>query len=245
MWYASLQSCNSFAHRCFIVTTCNHMTCVHGTCNGNECSCTDVQWTGPFCNQVSLKQINKESSSSSQIDIIIYHVGSQAIQPVVIAITNNTVPSVALNASSEFQYDLNVVSIAEQRRKPIILASVPFAIVQHTTDYATTTNYSALLENGTSFHATMYLFQKAVNISFAGSTATYRPNTIKLAIHVENWPFTSLSNSLHITIGVQTPIEDVACTQFQDGTEAGQFAVAHVACEKLHPVWPDAKCRSP
>jgi hypothetical protein len=43
---------------------------------------------------------------------------------------------------------------------------------------------------------------KPTNISFAGTTTTYASNTLKLAIHIENWPFAALANSLVVVIAV-------------------------------------------
>jgi hypothetical protein len=88
-----------------------------------------------------------------------------------------------------------------ERQPLIILSALAFDIFQSNSNI-TITNYSSLLLNGAHLLISLLLFLQSTNISFAGTTTTYASNTLKIAIHIENWPFTTLNNSLVVTIDV-------------------------------------------
>lgn len=46
----------------------------------------------------------------------------------------------------------------------------------------------------------MWQFREETTINFANTSTTFTPDTIKLAIQVQLWPFYSLSNSLEIVM---------------------------------------------
>jgi hypothetical protein len=183
--YTIIEFAKVFSNVNIETSTCNSTTCVHGTCN-DQCMCEN-SWTGPFCNTTT-----------------------QTIQPVFVTSNSTTsVVTVTTNTSSspfQFKYNLNVVSIAKQGANiqdcTVFLDSVTFNISQQTTEDAVVTNYTASLGNEATFQALVYLFTVPTNITFANATTTYYPNTVKLTFKVENWLFTSLTNTFLIAIRI-------------------------------------------
>jgi hypothetical protein len=68
-------------------STCS-LTCVHGTCYSNECLCSSAEWTGLLCD-------------------------TSSIQPVTGISYNKSNPSVTVNTSSLFQYDILITTLVE------------------------------------------------------------------------------------------------------------------------------------
>jgi hypothetical protein len=174
------------------------LSCIHGTFYSNKCHCVSVEWTGPLCD-------------------------TNSVQPITGVIYNDSNPSVAVNASSQFQYNIHVTSLVKldsngtihftsvilylhtkgiERHSAINVSSLVFDFVQHNTSNIAATNYSSSLPNGAQLLISLLLFLQPTNITFTGTTTTYVSNTLKLAIHIKNWPFAALSNSLMIAIGV-------------------------------------------
>jgi len=64
----------------------------------------------------------------------------------------------------------------------------------------------------------LLLFLQPTKVLFAGSTMTYASNTLKLAIHIKDWPFATLANSLVIGF----PITQLLLIFGQCGNEHNQ-----------------------
>jgi hypothetical protein len=93
-------------------------------------------------------------------------------------------------------------SLGIERLPSINLSTLAFAIYQLNTSNVATTNYSASLPNGAHLLVSLLLFLQPTNITFAGVPTTYASNILKLAIHIEDWPFAALANSLIVVMSV-------------------------------------------
>jgi len=63
------------------------------------------------------------------------------------------------------------------------------------------------------------LFSVTTNVTFAGETTAFAPNTIKLSITIQNWPFSSLEHSLAFILRSDTKEETSKCN-VDSGTDS-------------------------
>jgi len=74
-----------------------------------------------------------------------------------------------------------------------------------------------MLDNHALLNVIIWAFTNTTSLSFAGNATTYKQNTIKLNVLVQNWPFYSLNNMLAIYFGSATNYLATSFNSFIDG----------------------------
>lgn len=96
---------------------------------------------------------------------------------------------------------VNEISPNGNMVRSVFVPNLKFALNESHEGLNTIRNYSCELTTGATLSVVTYQFgEPATKVDFAGTTTTYTANTLKIAVYVQNWPFFSLANSLHIVM---------------------------------------------
>eukprot|EP00026_Physarum_polycephalum_P002699 Phypoly_transcript_02707.p1 GENE.Phypoly_transcript_02707~~Phypoly_transcript_02707.p1 ORF type:complete len:863 (+),score=100.25 Phypoly_transcript_02707:263-2590(+) len=175
------ETCSSCKEDCLCTTgppPCPNK-CVHGSCVAGNCVCVQP-WTGPSC-----------STDSSQPLQPIFNTSNPSVT--ITTPTSSTQFAISLRTLSELDGNGNVL-------RSISLQNLAMDLVQSTQGANQIYNYSKTLENHATLHVIIWQIQETTTLTFAGNTTTFGPNTLKINVKIENWPFLALPNSLAIVL---------------------------------------------
>jgi len=100
------------------------------------------------------------------------------------------------------------------------MSAINFSISQSEgTNVSTDVTFFGALPNDANITLFIRLFSATTNVTFAGDTTAFAPNTIKLSITVVNWPFRSVQNSLAFILGSDTKQQTSKCN-VDSGTDS-------------------------
>jgi hypothetical protein len=83
-------------------------------------------------------------------------------------------------------------------------------------------------------------FNESSQVEFGGNTTTFMPNTIKISVMIQNWPFYSLDNSLLVIFNANAATQnDQSCVDsYSTGNRDLEWITVSIGQVTLYPTFP-------
>lgn len=177
------ETCQSCPSDCPCETSCRPTCSQNGRCVGGRCICSN-SWSGPSC--------------------------STPPQPIIIEAPetepNITIETPGTSGPNSPAFSVSIRSISEFSAGGTLVRSVGIPTVTFARNISvfgnnnTAYTYNATVFGGTVLTVVVTQFAEAQEVYFANVTQNFGANMLKIAVSIKNWPFKSLTDTLHVTL---------------------------------------------